>query len=180
MKSIFLICFCFVMCYNASAQDSTTTYPYKFIPSATLKAWLTLYDGHTIKGYVVHITDSFVALSKYPIKTTDTFLYSNICITDIQSIKLKRNSLLRGMVIGGVSAIVLPYAIATCILNGPVTIEELDSETKQKFAIVYSVLGLSGALVGGVVYDLKTQKKFEINGNFNNIQNMIDNYYAAK
>lgn len=180
MKPLIVICFCFILCGLANAQDSTTTYPYEFIPSSTLKAWLTLNDRHVVKGYVVHITDSFVALSKYAIKTTDTLLYSNISITDIQSIKLKRNSLLRGMVIGGVSAIVLPYAITTCIVNGPVTIDELDSETKLKFAIAYGILGVSGAIVGGVVYDLKTQKKFEINGNFNNIQTMIDIYYAAK
>ena len=130
-----------------------------------------------VKGHATHITDS--SLSIYVMNDSGEIIYTNINVTEIRKIKIKKNAFLKGLIIGAGIGGITGYEIGEVTYSDDNYME--DENAKEARAIAGAVIiGIPCAVIGGIVGSVVIKKTFIINGSKENYIKMFEELWKFK
>jgi hypothetical protein len=158
----------------AIAGNQDTSLPYFQVSYQVAKATIYLMDGSKISLESIIVSDSSLRGFK------DDAVYRRIDISEIRSIKIKRNSVVKGLAYGAVAGGIVGYVVGNATYNGNTSFDD-DSSKQELRSWAGAVAGaVPGAFIGGIVGGIFAKRRFRIDGDIDKLNKMVKRLKKAE
>lgn len=172
LRFIFLIWFFISNIIALIAQNIRGTYS-QFQADQLTQATIYLMDRSKINLKSIVVRDSSLTGFK------DDTVYKSIRILEIHSIKIKRNSVVKGLSYGAVIGGVVGYVVGNATYNDNPSYDD-DSSKQQLRSWAGAIAGaVPGAVVGGIIGGIFTKRHFRIDGDIQKLKEMSNKLKRA-
>jgi len=166
-KTILLFYFFVLKILASTAQDKVDTADTSFyLPPIFESATIRLNNHIKVRGRIRNINDSILQI--YQDKTG----YKNISISQIRSVRVRRNGLVKGLGYGAAIGGIVGYGIGYFSYNNDDPYDD-DTSGEEASGVLGAAIGLApGAVVGGIIGGIFTRRHFRIAGQKEKLEKM--------
>jgi hypothetical protein len=137
------------------------------------KVTIHLMSREKVKGGIIEVNDSSLLISKGDSN------YKSISISEIHSVRIKRNGVVKGLGYGVIIGGILGYGIGYITYNDDSYDEDPPEQEIRGWA--GAIIGaVPGAAVGSIIGGIFTKRNFRINGNMKKLQKMFETIQRAE